>query len=63
MIVLNPLFVLGVWLGLSLILAFSMVFFIAWALLTGGALAAIVNSAVLDRLARAGYDQSQLELP
>lgn len=56
MILLNPLFTLGLWLGLALILAFSMVFFIAWVLLTGGALAAIANSAVLDRLRAAGYE-------
>lgn len=61
MILLNPLFTLGLWLGVALILAFSMVFFIAWVLLTGGALAAVANSAVLDRLSAAGYEPVQAE--
>lgn len=61
MIVLNPLFTLELWLVLALMIAFSTIFFIAWVLLTGGALAAVINSAVLDRLNRAGYQQVQLE--
>lgn len=61
MILLNPLFTLGLWLGIALILAFSLVFFIAWALITGGALAAVANSAVLDRLSAAGYEPVQAE--
>jgi hypothetical protein len=61
MILLNPLFTLGLWLGVALILAFSMVFFIAWVLLTAGALAAVANSAVLNRLGAAGYTPGQAE--
>jgi uncharacterized membrane protein YesL len=55
MLLLNPGFTLGVWLGVALVLAFSTVFFAAWLLITGGALAAIANSAVSDRLAAAGH--------
>lgn len=50
MILLNPLFTLGLWLCIALIMTFSMVFVVAWVLLTAGALAAIANSAVQDRL-------------
>ena len=61
MILLNPLFTLGLWLGVLLVLAFSTIFFIAWALLTAGALAAVANTAVLDRLMAAGYRPLQVE--
>lgn len=61
MILLNPLFTLGLWLGIAVILAFSAVFFVAWVLLTGGALAAVANSAVLDRLNIAGYKPQRQE--
>lgn len=62
MILLNPLFTFGLWLGIAVILAFSAVFFIAWALLTGGALAAVANSAVQDRLSAAGYEPRRTEV-
>jgi uncharacterized membrane protein YesL len=58
MILLNPLFTVGVWLVCAVVIAFSMVFPAAWLLLTGGALAAIANSAVQDRLRAAGFDKS-----
>jgi uncharacterized membrane protein YesL len=57
MLMLNPGFTLGVWFGIAVIVIFSMIFFPAWLLVTGGALAAIANSAVLDRLAAAGFVQ------
>lgn len=55
MLMLNPAFTLGLWIGIALLLAFSMVFFVAWLLLTAGALAAVANSAVQDRLQAAGH--------
>lgn len=60
MMLLHPGFTLGLWLGVVLVLAFSTVFFLAWLLLTAGALAAIANSAVLDRLQAAGYHTTAL---
>jgi uncharacterized membrane protein YesL len=55
MIMLNPLFTFSLWIGIALILIVSTVFFVPWVLLTGGTLAAVANSAVMDRLAAAGY--------
>ncbi len=55
MILVNPTFTLGLWLGVTLVVIFSLIFFPAWLLLTGGALAAIATSAVLDRLEAADY--------
>lgn len=55
MIVFNPLFTLGLWVGIALLVAFSTIFPVAWMLLTAGMLAAIANTAVLDRLRAAGY--------
>ncbi len=60
MILLHPAFTLGLWLVIVPVLVFSTVFFLAWLLLAGGALAAIANSAVLDRLAVAGYNTPQI---
>jgi uncharacterized membrane protein YesL len=60
MLVLNPFFTLGLWLGLILLLIFSTVLPVSWLLLTGGALAAIANSAVRDRLQNAGYKKDHL---
>jgi uncharacterized membrane protein YesL len=54
MIVLNPGFTLVVWAGIGLLVILSTVLFPAWLLLTGGILAAVANSAVLDRLEIAG---------
>jgi len=55
MILLNPGFTLGLWLGVMLVVVLSTILFPAWLLLTGGALAAIATSAVLDRLEAAGH--------
>jgi uncharacterized membrane protein YesL len=55
MILLNPGFIAGLWIGLLLIIIASMVIFPAWALLTVSALAAISTTAVLDRLEHAGH--------
>jgi hypothetical protein len=55
MMFLNPLFTMAIWIGVALIVFLSTVLFPAWILLTGGALAAIANGAVLDRLEAAGF--------
>jgi len=60
MILLNPGFTMGLWLGVALILVASTVLVAAWLLLTGGALAAIATSAVLDRLEAAGLRRGKL---
>jgi len=54
MMMLNPGFTLGLWIGTGLIIVFSTVLVAAWLLLTGGALASIATGAVLDRLASKG---------
>lgn len=54
MICLNPLFTLGLWIGIGVLLAFSTIFPVAWFLLTIGMLAAIGNAAVLNRLRAVG---------
>ena len=58
MIILNPLFTLGVWLFCAIVLVLSTVLPVAWLLLTGSALAAIGNTAVQDRLRAAGFDRN-----
>jgi uncharacterized membrane protein YesL len=58
MILLNPLFTLGIWFACAVVALLSVAFPVAWILLTGSALAAIANSAVQDRLRAAGYDKS-----
>jgi uncharacterized membrane protein YesL len=55
MLVLNPLFTLGLWLGIVVLVVLSTFFPVAWFLLTVGMLAAIANTAVLDRLRAGGY--------
>jgi hypothetical protein len=54
MVYLNPVFTLAVLACAALIALLSTVFFASWLLISGGALAAIANSAVFDRLAAAG---------
>lgn len=54
MLLLNPLFTLGVWLVCAVVIGFSAAFPVAWILLTGSTLAAIANSAVQNRLQAAG---------
>ncbi len=53
----NPLFCAGVMLGAGVIAAISTVLPAAWFLITSGALAAIANSAVQDRLRKAGLER------
>jgi hypothetical protein len=57
---LNPIFTIGLWVGLVILIAFSMVFPVAWMLLTVGMLAAIANTAVLDRLRAVRYNDQNL---
>ena len=58
MILLNPLFTLGVWFVCAVVIVFSIAFPVAWLLLTGGALAAVANTAVQNRLHVAGYNKN-----
>ncbi len=60
MIVLNPFFTIGLWMGVIVLLVLSTMLPAAWLLLTGSALAAIANSAVLDRLRVARYKKDNL---
>ncbi len=57
MVMRNPLFTIGLWLGLLPIILLSTAFPAAWLLLTGGVLASIANSAVINRLQTAGLKQ------
>lgn len=57
MLYLNPLFTLGMWVGIAIILAVSTVLTVFWLLLTGSALAAVANSVVLNRLEAGGFVQ------
>jgi hypothetical protein len=54
MLLLNPGFTIGLWLGIALMLVLSTFFGVPWLLLTGSALAAVANSAVVNRLQVAG---------
>jgi uncharacterized membrane protein YesL len=54
MMILNPLFTLGIMLGVIALLVLSSLFIVIWGLLTGSLLAIVATSAVLDRLIRAG---------
>ncbi len=56
MILLNPLFTLGLLIGIAPIVVISTVLPAAWLLLTGGALASIATHAVRDRLQAAGVE-------
>lgn len=53
----NPFYTLGVWLFCVPVVIFSLFFPAAWLLVTGSALAAIGNAAVLDRLVAAGIQK------
>jgi uncharacterized membrane protein YesL len=59
MILLNPLFTVGVWIVCAVVVVLSIAFPVAWLLLTGSALAAIANTAVRDRLHAAGFEKSE----
>ena len=56
MLLTNPLFSIGVLLVVAVIVAVSTFFGAAWFLISGGALAAIANSVVQDRLRKAGIE-------
>lgn len=60
MILLNPFFTLGIWLGVLLLIFLSVLLPIAWFLLTGSTLAAIANGAVLNRLQVADHKNTNL---
>lgn len=62
MIALNPLFTLSLWMGIALIVTISTIFFVPWVLLTGGALSAIANSAVTNRLSATEHLQAEAGL-
>ncbi|MDX1992028.1 MAG: hypothetical protein SF029_06550 [bacterium] len=55
MLLQNPGFTVGVWLGLLPVLIFSTILAPLWLLLTLSIIASIANSAVLDRLRAAGF--------
>ncbi len=58
MMIQNPLYTVGILLVTLVILILSAVLPAAWFLLTGGALAAVANSAVHDRLQAAGIEKA-----
>ncbi|MBL8155183.1 MAG: DUF624 domain-containing protein [Anaerolineae bacterium] len=58
MMIQSPLFTLGILLVAAILMIVSVFLPAAWFLLTGGALAAIANSAVLDRLRAAGIEKA-----
>lgn len=58
MMALNPLFTLGLWLGILLIALASTVLAASWFLLTGSLIAAIAVTAVRDRLIAGGYKKA-----
>jgi hypothetical protein len=58
MVIQNPLFTLGILLVAATLMIVSVFLPAAWFLLTGGALAAIANSAVLDRLRAVGIEKA-----
>jgi uncharacterized membrane protein YesL len=55
MMLLNPLFTVVILLAAALVIVVSIILTPAWALLMGGALASIANSAVIDRLQAEGF--------
>lgn len=55
MLVQNPLFSLGLWLGVAALIFFSLILLPAWILLTGSLIAALATTATLDRLRSAGF--------
>ncbi len=58
MVLQNPLFTLGVWVGILALVVLSMIFFPAWFLLTGSVLAVLTTRATLNRLQAAGHQQT-----
>ncbi|MCU0512575.1 MAG: hypothetical protein MUE40_08375 [Anaerolineae bacterium] len=55
MLLQNPLFTLGVWVGIFIICVVSTILFPLWFLLAGSSVGILLTTAVLDRLAAAGY--------
>lgn len=58
---LNPIFTVTLWLCIAPIVVLSTILMIPWMLLTVGALAAIANSAVINRLEAAGFTIERVE--
>lgn len=58
---LNPIFTVTLWLCIAPIVLLSTILMIPWMLLTIGALAAIANSAVINRLEAAGFTIERVE--
>lgn len=58
MMLLNPLFTLGIWFVCAAVIVLSTALPVAWLLVTGSALASIANAAVQSRLLSAGLDKS-----
>ncbi|MFN8530852.1 MAG: hypothetical protein U0670_19790 [Anaerolineae bacterium] len=63
MILLNPLFTIGLLIGLLMIWSLSTILAALWGLLTISAMAIIANAAVQDRLRKAGLQPVPPELP
>ena len=63
MLLRNPLYTLGLWLGIAALVIFSLIFIPAWILLTGSVIAALATTATLDRLRAAGYTFPEYHQP
>ena len=59
----NPMFTVGVWLGIIILVFLSTVFFPAWLLLTGSCFSILTTTAVLDRLKASGYENPDHQHP
>lgn len=63
MVIQNPMFTVGIWIGIVVLAILSTVFFPAWMLLTGSSFAILTTTAVLDRLRAAGYENPEHQHP
>jgi uncharacterized membrane protein YesL len=63
MVLLNPLFTLGLWPGIIILGAISTFLGAPWLLLTGGVFASLAVSAVLNRLKAAGFSNPEHYTP
>ena len=63
MMALNPMFTLVCWFLIAIVIVLSLVFPVAWLLLTGSVLAVAATSAVADRVAAAGFSTGFSMLP
>jgi uncharacterized membrane protein YesL len=61
MLLRHPFFAVGIWIGIALVLALSLMLIVPWMLLTGSVLAAGAVSMVLNRLEAAGLRQPMPE--